>query len=145
MLAAMDGVIAVLLAFLFLCIVFPSLVRNREQYYAALGITVGALLLQSLALAIGNERFIDVAAGLNGLLYVGVILLLILCTGGLTVRDLAGDMSRTIEVIRRGDTEKEILIPKSAQPPGAPPAATEPVAPSVREDRAPRYEINDEV
>jgi hypothetical protein len=38
------------------------------------------------------------------------IVMLILATGGLTLRELGGDV---IEVLRRGETEKEIIIPLS--------------------------------
>ncbi len=40
------------------------------------------------------------------------IIMLVLSTGGLTFRELKGDM---FEVLRRGETEKEIIIPLSEE------------------------------
>jgi hypothetical protein len=52
-----------------------------------------------------------------GFLQLLALLLLVLCVGGLTVRELAGDMAKAYEVIRRGETEKEVIIPLTEQVP----------------------------
>ncbi|MEM7807954.1 MAG: hypothetical protein AAF561_07580 [Planctomycetota bacterium] len=41
----------------------------------------------------------------------GAVLLLFLSAGGLSVRGLSSEMLGAFEVIRRGETEKEVIIP----------------------------------
>lgn len=113
----MEGVTTAILAFLLLCVVFPSLVKNKPQYYGALAAVLLIILMQSIAAISGNPRFAGVAGGVCGLLQVGAILLLILCAGGLSVRDLAGDIGKTIEVVRRGDSTKTVIIPLGGDQP----------------------------
>ncbi len=110
--ATMDGVTTVLVAFLFVCLIFPSIVKNRNQYYAALAGIVLILLLHTLSLMLSKSESSVVPLGVfTGLLQIGSLLLLVLSVGGLTARQLAGDMARAYEVMRRGDTEKEVIIP----------------------------------
>jgi len=108
----LDGVTTVLTAFIFVCLVLPSLVRHRPQFYAALACVAGIILLHTLMLMFDTISFVLNFGGvLTGLLQLLALLLLVLCVGGLTVKELAGDMARAYEVIRRGETEKEIIIP----------------------------------
>jgi hypothetical protein len=52
--------------------------------------------------------FIVFEGFVTALLQIGSIVMLVLCVGGLTPRELADDM---IEVVRRGDEGKEVIIP----------------------------------
>jgi len=110
--STLDGVTSVLVAFLFVCLIFPSLVKNRPQYYGALALVVLIILLHTLTLMLNKvEGFIVPAGVFTGLCQAGALLLLVLSVGGLTARQLAGDMSRAYEVMRRGETTKEVVIP----------------------------------
>jgi hypothetical protein len=110
--STLDGVTTVLVAFLFVCLIFPSIVKNKTQYYAALAVVIVVLLLHTLQLMLNkSEDFIVPAGVFTGLLQIVALVLLVLCVGGLTARQLAGDMARAYEVIRRGETEKEVIIP----------------------------------
>jgi hypothetical protein len=110
--STLDGVTTVLVAFLFVCLIFPSIVKNRSQYYAALAGVILILLLHTLTLMLNKSgAFLTASSVFTGLLQIAVLLLLVLCVGGLTARQLAGDMARAYEVIRRGETEKEVVIP----------------------------------
>jgi hypothetical protein len=114
----MEGVTTAIVAFLFVCVVFPSLVKNRPQWYAALAAVVLVILLNALRFAfiesLGLARF---TSFMTGMLQIAAILLLILSAGGLSVRELAGDMKRAYEVIRRGEQEKEVIIPITGEQP----------------------------
>jgi hypothetical protein len=115
-LSTLDGVTTVLVAFLFVCLIFPSIVKNRPQYYAALAMIVFILLVHTMTLMLNKSDAIVVAGGVfTGLLQICALLLLVLCVGGLTARQLAGDMARAYEVMRRGDTKKEVIIPIGKQ------------------------------
>ena len=110
--STLDGVTTVLVAFLFVCLVLPSLVRNRPQYYAAMACLLGVIVLHTLTLAFGTSPAMALGLGVGtGVLQVAAFLLLVLSVGGLTVKQLAGDMGRAYEVLRRGETKKETIIP----------------------------------
>jgi hypothetical protein len=108
----MQGVTTAVLAFIFLCLAMPSLVKNKNQYYVALIATLAVIFFDAIA-----HMFSEVSPAPRAVFYVltaftqiVAIVMLILSTGGLTLRELGGDV---IEVLRRGETEKEIIIPLS--------------------------------
>ncbi|MGD0462895.1 MAG: hypothetical protein ABSB74_10445 [Tepidisphaeraceae bacterium] len=108
----MQGVTAAVVAFIFVCLAIPSLVKNKNQYYAAVISALAIIFFDAVA-----HMFPETAPAPRAVFYVltaftqiVAIALLILSTGGLTLRELGGDM---IEVLRRGETEKEIIIPLS--------------------------------
>jgi hypothetical protein len=105
----LDGVTTVLTAFLFVCLILPSLVKHHPQFYAALACVAGIILIHTLNLMLGIGTVVFGVA--TGFLQLLALLLLVLCVGGLTVKQLAGDMARAYEVMRRGETEKELIIP----------------------------------
>ena len=113
----MEGVTTAIVAFIFVCIVYPRLVKNRPQFYAALAAVVLLIFLNSLALMIGSPKFSTFVAVIDGLLQVAAILLLILSAGGLTVSELAGDIGKTIEVVRRGGEKETIIVPLHGEQP----------------------------
>ena len=45
----MEGVITAVVAFIFVCIIFPSQVKNRPQYYSALLLVLLAILVDAVA------------------------------------------------------------------------------------------------
>jgi hypothetical protein len=115
--STLDGVTTVLVLFMFICLVMPSLVRNRTQYYAGMAAVLCIVLLHTVALMFDTSySWINLTAVGTGFLQLGAILLFVLSVGGLTAKQLAGDMARAYEVIRRGETEKEVIIPIGDQP-----------------------------
>ena len=122
--ATLDGVTTVLVGFLFVCLIFPRMVKNRPQYYAALAAVIGIILLHTLTLMFGSAGIMTFAAVFTGLLQIGALILLVLSVGGLSVRELAGEMADAYEVIRRGETQKEVVIPIAGQMKKRPGAAT---------------------
>jgi hypothetical protein len=110
----MEGVTTALVLFLFVCVVFPNLIRNKAQYYAGLVVVCLIILLEALG-AMSPEGYAlrVVTHVLGALLQVAAIVLLFLAAGGITWRELADDMKDAYEVIRRGQEEKEIIIPLS--------------------------------
>jgi hypothetical protein len=111
----MQGVITAIVAFIFVCIIFPSLIKNRAQYYAALALVLAAIFLDAVA-SVSGTGFRGLIAVLGALLVIGAIGLLILSSGGLAMRDLAGDIGKTIEVVRRGGEKETIIVPLSERP-----------------------------
>lgn len=114
----MEGVTTAIVAFLFVCVVFPSLVKNKPQWYAALAAVLLVILLHALMWIFPGSAWLRGFTGfMTGLLQIGAILLLILSAGGLSARELAGEMKRAYEVIRRGEEEKEVIIPITGEQP----------------------------
>jgi hypothetical protein len=114
----MQGVTTAIVAFIFVCLVYPHIVKHRPQFHAAIGLVLLGILLD----AIGHVDYKDngglvrVTYFFAALLQIITILLLVLCVGGLSVRELASDVARTVEVIRRGE-DKPVLVPLRGEQP----------------------------
>lgn len=139
----MQGVTTAIVLFIFTCIVIPSLVKHRPQFYAAIGLLLLIILLDAL-----GHMFLTSAApkpdgtssgsfsGFHVFVYfacailqVGAIVMLFTSCGGITPKQFGSEMLNAIEVIRRGESEKEIIVPLSGQ------KATRPAtAPASREE-----------
>ena len=113
----MHGVTAALVAFLFVCVVFPNLIRNRPQYYAGFGLVCLIIFCDAIAYATSPGRFAVVMYFLNALFQIGAICVLFLSAGGITWRDLGGEMLHAFEVIRRGEDQKEVIVPLRGEQP----------------------------
>jgi hypothetical protein len=107
----MEGVTTAIVAFLFVCIVFPTIVKNKPQYYSAFGAILLVILISGLEGVIATGAFRALATFMICLLQIGAMLLLVLSAGGLSWKQLAGEVTEAIEVIRRGETKKEVIIP----------------------------------
>ncbi|CAN5400090.1 hypothetical protein BH09PLA1_BH09PLA1_33800 [soil metagenome] len=113
----MQGVTTALVAFIFFCVIFPERVKNRPQFYAALGFIALIILLDALAYIIQSTGFRMFSYFAIAGLQIGSILILFMAAGGLSWRDLKDEMGNAYEVIRRGGEEKEIIIPLTGQKP----------------------------
>ena len=109
----MEGVTTAIVGFIFLGAAFPRLIKNRAQYYISLVIVVIILLLDALS-HMGDS------AGLHAFCYVFIaiaqvaaVVILVLCSGGLSVGEFTQEMGNAIELVRRGESEKEVIIPLS--------------------------------
>src|SRR5882672_11077067 len=104
-----------LIAFLFVCLIFPKIVRNRPQFYISFGLLVLILLLNIVGRMFPNDRFVYFLSVIIEVLRLIVFILLVLCAGGLSLHELTGEVFRSFEVMRRGDTEKTVIIPLGGQ------------------------------
>ena len=123
----MAGTQTAIIGFIFVCLIFPSIIKNKAQFYWALIATLLGLCLQTLAIifshpAVISDQVIEMGAfwrtcnALNSFLNIFAIIALVLAAGGLTPRQLAADLSRAYEVMRRGETETTTVIPLPGQP-----------------------------
>ncbi|MGE5612363.1 MAG: hypothetical protein ACM359_24155 [Bacillota bacterium] len=131
----MDGIRTAIAGFLLVCLILPQVIKNRHQYYAALVVFITGLFFLVLAEIFSSPpggfwRFCQVA---DSVLDIMAFILLVMAAGGLTVRQLVGDLARAYEVMRRGETEKTVIIPRPGQ------VGRE----EEDEDAVPRYVIND--
>jgi hypothetical protein len=116
MVHSMHGVTTAIVAFILACLIFPQVVKNKPQYYAAVGLVLLVILFEAIARMVNAPGFFKFVTLLTAIFQMAALFLLILSAGGLTVRDLAGDLADTFEVIRRGG-EKEIIIPRRGETP----------------------------
>jgi hypothetical protein len=114
----MDGITTALISFIFVCIIFPRLVKHTAQFYAAFGLIVLMMLLASVAGIFHSEGFDRFARSVSGLMQVASLLLLVLSTGGLSVGELAGEFKGAFEAIRRGpESDKTVIVPLTGERP----------------------------
>lgn len=128
----MQGVTTAIVTFIFACLIWPHLVKHKPQFYSALGLVLIVILLDAIGQMAGAPSALhSVMYVLAALVQIITILLLVLCVGGLSVRELAGEVADTIEVIRRGE-QKPVIVPMTGE------------VPKAREEAEPgRYTIND--
>src|SRR5581483_5126447 len=101
----MQGVTTAIVAFLLLCLVFPHVVKHRAQYYWALAAVLLIIFLDAIAHAVSGKAGTDpgqpVSPGafavfcyfMVALLQILAMILLMMAAGGLSVRDIAGEMA----------------------------------------------------
>src|SRR4051812_43910174 len=109
-----EGVTAAVVGFIFLCIAFPRLVKDSRPYYVALWVVIAAIVLRSFREMIQVPTFQHFADGFTGLLQVLAILALVMATGGFSIGELKENL---IEVMRRGEQEKEYIVPLTGKSP----------------------------
>jgi hypothetical protein len=114
---SLEGVTTAIVAFIFVCVVFPNVVKNKTQFYAAFAAVLLIILLHSLSAMIGTAGFQVFAGAATGLLQLIAVLMLFVGAGGISVKELGGEMSRAFEVIRRGEEEKTVIIPLTGERP----------------------------
>jgi hypothetical protein len=106
-----------IVAFLFVCIIFPHIVRNKAQFYMAFAVLIVILLLEVVEDVAGGSaglaRFFHVV---HGVLYVVDLVLFVLCAGGLSLHELTGEFKNAYEVMRRGENTPTVVIPKRDNP-----------------------------
>lgn len=131
----MQGVTTAIVAFIFVCMAMPRLVKNRAQFYAAFVAAVLIIALDLLAhlfasVTVSASGVVEASGGIVKFAYIGsaflqivAFVLLMLAVGGLSAGELAGELAGAYEVIRRGGEEKEIIIPLEGQMPNRPAAA----------------------
>ena len=113
----MEGVTTAIVLFLFACLAMPHLIKNRTQYYVALWCAIGIIGVSTLRTMIPSAGFIVFGGFVIGVLQITAVLMLVLCVGGMTMQSMAGEMKGAYEVIRRGEQEKEVIIPLTGQKP----------------------------
>lgn len=144
MLLDMQGIITAIVAFFFVCILFPKLVKNHAQFYVVFALILLIILMGTLDMMFGSPGFGRFANVMIGLFTIGAMLLLVLATGGLSVKDLGGEFLSAFEVIRRGESEKEVIVPLTGEMPKPRKPRVEPetgpgtlpIAPTATEKRA---------
>src|SRR5580704_13207087 len=108
----MEGVTTAIVAFIFVAMGMPSLIKHRAYFFTAFILVIIVMLLDALAHLGGG------AAGffyfMEALTQIAAVILVVCSAGGLSVVELKDELGQTIEVIRRGEAQKEVIVPLSA-------------------------------
>lgn len=105
--------------FILLGAAYPSLIKNKPQYYSAL---VGVLLiifLDALGHIVHSEAFDAVIYFFCAILQMGALILLVLAAGGMTVGEFRHEIEDTIDTFHRGESSSEVIVPLTGQQPRA--------------------------
>jgi hypothetical protein len=111
----MNGVTTAIVLFILAALAFPGLVKRKHHYYASLGAVLVIILLDALAHVAKSDGFSAFAYFLSAVLQVFCIGMLVMSSGGLSVKEFGEEITNTIEVIRRGEEGKEVIIPLSEE------------------------------
>jgi hypothetical protein len=109
----MQGVTAAIVGFILIALAFPTLIKNEKQFYAGFGAIIVVILFDTLSHLVpadSSGAFHAFCYVMAGLAQIFSLVLVFMSTGGIGFRQLRGNF---IEVIRRGDTEKEVIVPLS--------------------------------
>ena len=115
-----------IVGFIFVCIIFPKIVKTKPQFYMAFGVTLIILLLNVVAnltssVAVsttgGSTGFAKFLLILRDVLWIVDFILLVLATGGLSLNELSGELKGAYEVMRRGEDVKTVIIPLTGEKP----------------------------
>ena len=113
----LDGVTTAIVLFLFVCLAIPNMVKNKTQYYAGLVCVLIIIFLQALSVPLSGTGFVMFGAFFTGILQIAAILMLVMCVGGMDFAQLTGELGNAYEVIRRGEEQKETIVPLTGQKP----------------------------
>ena len=104
----MEGVTTAIVLAIFAGMFWPHAIKNQKQFYFAIGAVLLIVLFETLDTMFGRDGgFHRLASVFVGFLQIVGILGIVLAASGQNVSEFAAD---TIEVVRRGEDEKEILI-----------------------------------
>jgi hypothetical protein len=126
----MEGVTTAIVGFILACVIWPKLVKNKPQFYSAFAMVIVIILLNSLRIMLHDSAGFGVFAGaFTGIFQACALVLLVLSAGGISMRELSDDLKDAYEVIRRGETEKEIIVPIRGEMPKPKPEVARPPIP----------------
>src|SRR3954468_6457757 len=112
----MSEISVPVVAFIFVCIIYPRLVKHKPQFYMAFAVTLIILVL-NIPIELAEKPLVGLAkvlSVLRAILWIGDFLLLVLATGGLSLHELTGELKDAYTVMRRGEDKPTLVIPKSA-------------------------------
>jgi hypothetical protein len=115
----MQEITAALTAFILLSLAFPALIKNRPQFYCALAGVLLIIFLDAIGHVVRSEAFDAVIYFFCAIIQMGSLILLVLAAGGMTVGEFRKEIEETIEVVRRGETSSEVIVPLTGEKPAS--------------------------
>jgi hypothetical protein len=141
----MNGVTTAIVAFIFLALAFPSLIKNKTQYYAALLLVVLVIFFDALGHTFAGAS--GFAYFIAAILQIGAVVTLVLAAGGLTVREFGREVGDVADVVMHGERRDEVIVPLSSAAQKRPDPADQPPprrpAREGEDDHPTVYTLND--
>ena len=103
-----------IVGYVFVCIIFPKIVKNKPQFYMAFAVLLAILTLDLIVTLSPDNKFFKV---MRGVFWIVDFVLLVLATGGLSLHELGGELKGAYEVMRRGETTKTVIVPLTGEQP----------------------------
>jgi hypothetical protein len=113
----MEGVTTAITVFIFACLIWPDIVKNKPQFYSSIGLLMVIILFDAIGHMSSGGPLFHVMYVLAAILQMLTILILVMCVGGLSPRELASEVSETIDAIRHGGEQKPVLVPLKGEQP----------------------------
>ncbi len=107
----MNGVTTAILLYIFLAVAFPFLAKNKPQFYGALAAVLVIIFLDAISHVAHSDAFSAFTYFMAAMMQIGAVVLLVLSAGGMSPKDFKKEIGDVIEVVRRGESEKEVIIP----------------------------------
>ena len=115
----MQGVTTAIVGFIFACLIWPGMVKNKPQYYSALGMVLVVILFDAIG-QMSQGTLNHIIYILAAILQMLAMVVLVMCVGGLTPRQFAREVAQTIEAIRHGEDKGPVIVPRTGEVPKKP-------------------------
>ena len=113
----LGGVTTALVIFVLASVLYPKAIKNKAQFYAGFAAVLLILLIHSLDVMIGTATLQVFGGALTGLLQLFALVMFFMSAGGLSVGELGEEIKGAYEVIRRGESEKTVIVPLTGEMP----------------------------
>jgi len=113
----MQGVTTAIVACIFAGLIWPQIIKSKAQFNATIGLVMLIILFDAIGqMPRGDSALPHVMYVLAALVQMLAILVLVMCVGGLSPRELAGEVTETIDALRHGE-KKPVLVPLKGEQP----------------------------
>lgn len=113
----MEGVTTAIVGFIFACLIWPDLVKSKPQFYWSVGLVLVIILFDAIAHMADGGALFHVMYVLTAILQILTILILVLCVGGLSARQLGFEVKEAVQAFRHPEEQKPVLVPMKGEQP----------------------------
>lgn len=120
----LDGMTTALAIFFVYCLAKQELIKNRTYYYATFVCLLGIIFFNAFFHFFGRDAGSTTGQGLCaialGILHAAALILTMAYVGGITLREMAGQMKEAAEDFRTaGESKKPVIVPLGQDKPRA--------------------------
>jgi hypothetical protein len=113
----MEGVTTAIVGFIFVCLIWQDIVKSKPQFYSAIALVLVIILFDAIGHMAGAGPLFHVMYVLTAILQMLTILILVMCVGGLSARELASEVKETVHAFRHGEEQKPVIVPLKGEQP----------------------------
>jgi hypothetical protein len=109
----MAGVTTAIVVFILASLAYPQFIKKKAQFYIAVGAVLGIIVFDAVGHMGNSGGGLALVYVIVALLQVVALIALVQAAGGPTAGEMTGEIGHAIEVVRRGEEEKEVIFPLS--------------------------------